>query len=66
MYNCCLVIKLCPAFWDPVDWSLAGSSVRGISQARRLEWLAISFSRRSSQPKDRTRVSSIGRLILYH
>ena len=43
-----------------------GSSVHGIFQARILEWAAISFSRRSSQPKDRTCVSWIGRRILYH
>ena len=36
-----------------------GSSVHGIFQARILEWAAISFSRRSSQPKDRTQVSRI-------
>ena len=37
-------------------WTV-GSSVHGISQARILEWVAISFSRGSSQPRDRTRVS---------
>ena len=36
-----------------------------ISQARRLEWVAISFSRRSSQPRDQTHISCIGRWILY-
>ena len=35
-------------------------------QARILEWVAISFSKGSSQPRDRTFVSYIGRLILYH
>ena len=59
MYNYCLVIKLCPAFWDPVDCSLPGSSVHGISQARILEWVAISFSRGSSPLRDRTCVSCI-------
>ena len=38
--------------WDPTDRSLPGSSVHGIFQARILEWVAISFSRRSSQPRD--------------
>ena len=38
--------------WDPTDCSLPGSSVHGIFQARILEWVAISFSRRSSQPRD--------------
>ena len=39
---------------DPMDCSLPGSSVHGISQARILEWVAISFSRGSSQPRDPT------------
>ena len=37
----CLVAKLCPTVCDPMDWSLPGSSVHGISQARILEWVAI-------------------------
>ena len=37
---------------DPVDCSPPDSSVRGISQARILEWVAISFSRASSRPRD--------------
>ena len=40
-----------------MDSSLPGSAVHGIFQARILEWAAISFSRRSSQTRDRTRVS---------
>ena len=44
---------------DPVDCSPPGSSVHGILQARRLEWVAISFSRGSSRPRDRTQVSRI-------
>ena len=43
----------------PMDCSLPGSSVHGIFQARILEWVAISFSRGSSQPRDRTWVSCI-------
>ena len=42
---------------QPVDCSPPGSSVHGILQARILEWVVISFSRGSSQPRDRTRVS---------
>ena len=42
------------------------SFIHGISQARILEWVAISFSRWSSQPRDRTCVSYIGRRVLYH
>ena len=49
---------------DPVDCSPPGSSVHGILQARVLEWVAISFSRVFSQPRDRTRISCIaGRLF---
>ena len=49
----------CVQLCDPVDCSLPGSSVRGISQARVLEWVSISFSRGSSQPRDRNWVSHI-------
>ena len=42
-----------------MDYSLADSSVHGVFQARILEWLAISFSRRSSRPRDWTQVSCI-------
>ena len=43
-----LVTKLCPTLCDPMDHSPPGFSVHGISQARRLEWVAILFSRGSS------------------
>ena len=46
-------------FATPMDCSPPGSSVHGIFQARILEWVAISFSRGSSQPRDQTRVSRI-------
>ena len=39
---------------DPMNCNLLGSSVHGILQARILEWVAISFSRGSSQPRDQT------------
>ena len=42
------------------------SSVHEISQSRMLEWVAISFSKRSSQLRDRIPISCIGRQILYH
>ena len=42
---CCLVIKSCSTLCDPMGCSLPGSSVHGISQARILEWISISFSR---------------------
>ena len=44
--GCCLVTKLCLILCDPMDCSIPGSSVRGISQARILEWVAISFIQR--------------------
>ena len=46
------VAQSCPTLCDPVDCSLPGSSVHGIFQAIVLEWIAISFSRESSQPRD--------------
>ena len=49
-----------------MDCSLPGSSVHGILQARTLEWVAISFSRRSSGPRNQTCISCIGRRVLYH
>ena len=41
-------LQSCPTLCDPMDWSLPGSSVHGILQARILLWVAISFSRGSS------------------
>ena len=55
------VAQSCPTLCDPIDGSLPGSSVHGIFQARVLEWVAISFSRESSRPRDRTQVSHIVR-----
>ena len=63
--SCCLVTQSCLTFCDPMDCSSPGSCVHGISQARILEWVAISFSKGSSQPKDQTCVSCIGQQILY-
>ena len=63
---CCLIAKLClNNFCNPMDCNPPDSSVHGISQARILEWVAISFSRGSSRPRDWTCVSCIGRQILY-
>ena len=50
----------------PYGLSPPGSSVHRILQAWILEWVAISFSNGSSQPRDRTCVSCIGRWILIH
>ena len=53
------VTQLCPTLRDPVDANLPGSTVHGIFQARTLEWAAISFSKGSSQPRDRNWISCI-------
>ena len=63
MHTCCV------SSWDPMGCSLPGSSVHGISQARILEWVAISSTRGSSWPRDLTGVpcvSGIGIQVLYH
>ena len=61
------VTQLCPTLCDPMDCSLQGYSVHWIFQTRVLEWVAISFSRGSSRPRDQTQVSCIaGRQTLYH
>jgi len=56
---CALVTQSCPTLRDPIDYSPPGSSVHGILQAWILEWVAISFSKGSSQARDRTQVSCI-------
>ena len=53
-------------FCDFMCYSLPGSSVHGIFQARILEWVAIPFSRGSSWPRDPTHVSCIGSWAIYH
>ena len=58
---------LCPTLCNTMDCSPPGSPVPGIFQARVLEWVAISSSRRSSQPRDQTGFDSSNcRWILYH
>ena len=67
--GCCLVLKLYPTLWDPMDCSPPGSSIHGILQVRTLEWVAMPSSRGSSRPRDRTSVSYVscfGRQVLYH
>ena len=54
-----LVTQLCLTLCDPMDYSLPASTVHGILQARILQWVAIPFSRGSSQPRGRTGVSCI-------
>ena len=53
------VAQSCLTLCDLMDCSLPGSSIHGIFQARVLEWVAISFSKGLSQPRDHTRVSRI-------
>ena len=60
------VAQSCPTLCDPMGYSLSGSSVHEIFQARVLEWVAISFSRGSSQPRDLNRVSCIAGRGFYH
>ena len=56
---CPCMLSLC----DPMDCSLPGS---GIPQARIVKWIAVSFSRGSSRPRDEIRISCIGRQVLFH
>ena len=51
-----LVAQSCPTLCDPMDSIPPGSSIHGISQARILEWVAISFSGGYSQPRDQTKL----------
>ena len=61
---CAKSLQLFLTLCDPMYWSPPGSSVHGILKARILEWVAVSFSRGSSQPRDQTQVSRIaGRLF---
>ena len=65
---CAKWLQSCPSLCDPIDCSPQGSSVHGILQERILEWVAISSSKGSSQPKDQTIVSCVscvGRQVLY-
>ena len=58
------VTQSLPTLCDPMDCSLPGFSIHRFSQARIMEWVAISFSRGSSWPRDWTPVSCIiGRLL---
>ena len=65
---CAKLLQLCLTLCSLMDCSLPGSSVHGILQAIIMEWVAISFSRGSSQPRNQTCVSYIsytGRQVLY-
>ena len=66
MRAACASAQSCPTLCDRVDCSPPGSSVRGILQARILEWVAVSFSRGSSRPRDQTPGLLHWRRILHH
>ena len=65
MFTCCwlkvkvLATQSCPTLYGPMDCIRVGSSFHGISQARILDWIAISFSGGSSQPRDQPRSSAL-------
>ena len=63
---CCLVAKSCLTLCNPMDCSPPGSSVHQIFQTRILAWVAVSFSRGSSWPRDQIHISCICKQILYH
>ena len=68
-WMCAKSLQSCPTLYNPRDYNPPVSSVHGVSPARILEWVAISYARASSQSRDRTNVScvlSTGRQILYH
>ena len=64
-----LFAKSCPTLFNPMDWSPPDSCVRGILQARILEWVAISYSRGSSQSRGQIylhRLLQANSLLLSH
>ena len=64
IYVLYLVVQSCPTLYDTMDCSPPGSSVRGIHQARILQWVAIPFYGGSSRLRDQTQVScTIGRFF---
>ena len=65
VWMCNSVIQSCPTLRDSTDRSPSGSSVHRLFGARILEWVAISFSRKSSHPRDGICISCISRRILY-
>ena len=55
-FSLCMLTQLCPTLWGPMDCSPSGSSTHDIFQARILEWVAISYSKASSWPRNKTHV----------
>ena len=63
---CTCLLQSCPAFCNPIGYSVPGSSVHAILQARILEWVAMPFSMGSSQLRDWTCVSCIADRFFTH
>ena len=63
---CCLVTKSCRTLCDPLNYSPVRLLCSWDFPGKKLKWVAIPFSRRSSQPKDQIHVSCIGRWVAYH
>ena len=59
LFWCCVCAQCCLTLCNPMDYSPPGSSIHGILQTGILQWVTISFSRRSSQPRDWTCISYI-------
>ena len=57
------LIQSCLSLCEPMDYSLTGASVYGILRARILEWVAISYYRGSSQPRNRTCISYVSCIV---
>ena len=64
-HMCVLSHSACLTLCDPMNCSSPGSSICEMSQERKVEWVAIFSSRASSQRRDQTEVSCIGRWVLY-
>ena len=63
----CMLNRFSRVWLDsPMDCSLPGSSIHGISQTRILEWVVMPSSRGSSLPRDQTHISCTGRHVVYH
>ena len=60
----CLVTQSCLTVCSTIDFRLPGSSVHEILQARILKWVAIHFSRGSSQPRDQIHICIVGRFFV--
>ena len=64
--HACLIAQSCLILCNSMDYGPPGSSIHGIFQARIPEWVVLSFSMGSPQPRGQNCISFIGRCILYH